>query len=199
MSPHALEIELASYQIVGDAIQQSYNSQHRIKAITTNRGQRNGAMDHRGCDHSTPKTASHLHCTAGSSRSFTAIRKDAGLYCGSRLRSGEVFAYVGIIRNLKDLKTHANMRPTRVLMFIFLRLQTAQRLIILRKREPSPIHTAACMHPQTAPLEGGAMCVRVCVCVCLCVCVFVCMCVRVRVCVCACARVRITSLPPLRF
>ena len=32
--------------------------------------------------------ASHLHCTAGSSRSFTAIRKDAGLCCGSRLREG---------------------------------------------------------------------------------------------------------------
>ena len=33
-------------------------------------------------------TASHLHCTAGSSRSFTAYRKDAGLYCGSRLLEG---------------------------------------------------------------------------------------------------------------
>jgi hypothetical protein len=42
--------------------------------------------------------------TAGSSRSFTAIRKDAGLYCGSRLRSGEVFAYVDSIQNLKDRK-----------------------------------------------------------------------------------------------
>ena len=49
-------------------------------------------------------TASHLHCTAGSLRSFTAIRKDAGLCCESRLRSGEVFAYVGLIHNLKDLK-----------------------------------------------------------------------------------------------
>ena len=29
-----------------------------------------------------------LHCTAGSSRSFTAIRNDAGLCCGSRLREG---------------------------------------------------------------------------------------------------------------
>ena len=35
---------------------------------------------------------------------FTVIRKDAGLYCGSRLRSGEVFAYVGRNQNLKDLK-----------------------------------------------------------------------------------------------
>ena len=42
--------------------------------------------------------------TAGSSRSFTAIRKDAGLCCGSRLRKGEVFAYVGLPQNLKDLK-----------------------------------------------------------------------------------------------
>ena len=31
-------------------------------------------------------------------------RKDAGLCCGSRLRKGEVFAYVGSIQNLKDLK-----------------------------------------------------------------------------------------------
>ena len=30
--------------------------------------------------------------------------KDAGLYCGSRLRKGEVFAYVGSIQDLKDLK-----------------------------------------------------------------------------------------------
>ena len=34
----------------------------------------------------------------------TALRKDAGLCCGSRLRKGEVFAYVGSIQNLKDLK-----------------------------------------------------------------------------------------------
>ena len=32
------------------------------------------------------------------------IRKDAGLYCGPRLRKGEVFAYVGRNQNLKDLK-----------------------------------------------------------------------------------------------
>ena len=37
-------------------------------------------------------------------KSFAAIRKDAGLYCGSRLRSGEVLAYVGLSQNLKDLK-----------------------------------------------------------------------------------------------
>ena len=36
-------------------------------------------------------------------KSFTAIRKDAGLCCGSRLRSGEVSAYGGSIQNLKDL------------------------------------------------------------------------------------------------
>ena len=51
-----------------------------------------------------PLTASHLHCTAGSSSSFTAIRKNAGLFCGSRLRSVEVFAYVGLPQNLKDQK-----------------------------------------------------------------------------------------------
>ena len=53
-----------------------------------------------------------LHCTAGSSRFFNAIRKDAGLYCGSRLRSGEVFAYVGLSDNLKDLKDlHPDFSP----------------------------------------------------------------------------------------
>ena len=30
----------------------------------------------------------------------------AGLCCGSRLRKGEVFAYVGRNENLKDLKAH---------------------------------------------------------------------------------------------
>ena len=33
-----------------------------------------------------------------------AIRKETGLCCGSRLRKGEVFAYVGLPQNLKDLK-----------------------------------------------------------------------------------------------
>ena len=83
-------------------------------------------------------------------------------------------------------------------MFIFLRLQIAQRLIISRKREPSPIQTAACMHPPKGPEESGAMCVCVCVCVRVCVCVCVCMCVRVCVCVCvcvrACVRVRVCAL-----
>ena len=37
-------------------------------------------------------------------------RKDARLYCGSRLRSGEVFAYVGSIQNLKDLKDRKSLR-----------------------------------------------------------------------------------------
>ena len=41
---------------------------------------------------------SHLHCTAGSSRSFTAIRKDAGLCCGSRLRKGEVLPMLGAFK-----------------------------------------------------------------------------------------------------
>ena len=50
---------------------------------------------------------------SGSSRSFTAIRKDAGLSCGSRLRKGEVFAYAGRNQNLKDLKSTRHRRlPT---------------------------------------------------------------------------------------
>ena len=35
---------------------------------------------------------------------FAAIRKDTGLYCGYRLRKGEVFVYVGPSQNLKDRK-----------------------------------------------------------------------------------------------
>jgi hypothetical protein len=34
------------------------------------------------------------------------FRKEAGLFCGSLLRKDEVFAYVGSIQNLKDLKDH---------------------------------------------------------------------------------------------
>jgi len=41
---------------------------------------------------------------AGSSRSFAAIRKEVGRFCGSFLRNGEVFAYVGLSQNLKYLK-----------------------------------------------------------------------------------------------
>jgi len=52
------------------------------------------------CIHSL--AASLLHCKAGSSRSFAAIRKEAGLFCGSFLRNGEAFAYVGRIQHLKD-------------------------------------------------------------------------------------------------
>ena len=37
-------------------------------------------------------------------RSFTAIRNDAGLSCGSFLRKGEVFAHARLSQNLKDLK-----------------------------------------------------------------------------------------------
>ena len=35
----------------------------------------------------------------GSKRSFTATRKEAGLFCGSFLRKGEVFACVGRFQN----------------------------------------------------------------------------------------------------
>ena len=35
--------------------------------------------------------------------SLLPILQDAGLYCGPRLRKGEVFAYVGRDQNLKDL------------------------------------------------------------------------------------------------
>ena len=45
-------------------------------------------------------------------RSFAAIRKEAGLFCGSFLRKGEVFAYVGRNQNLKDLKNLEIKRET---------------------------------------------------------------------------------------
>ena len=51
-----------------------------------------------------PLTVSLLHWRAGSVRSFTTIRKQAGLSCGSCPRKGEVFAYGGLSQNLKDLK-----------------------------------------------------------------------------------------------
>ena len=38
---------------------------------------------------------------------FAAIRKGAGLFCGSFPRKGEAFAYVGLFQNLKDLKDEA--------------------------------------------------------------------------------------------
>ena len=62
------------------------------------------------------KDLKDLHCTAGSSRSFTAIRKDAWLYSGSRLRKGEVFAYVGRNQNLKDQRTCAALYPEGMLL-----------------------------------------------------------------------------------
>ena len=51
-----------------------------------------------------PFAASRLHWRAGPLRSFTAIRKEAGLFCGSVLRKGLVFACVGLIQTPKDLK-----------------------------------------------------------------------------------------------
>ena len=69
--------------------------------------------------------------TAGSSRSFTAIRKDAGLCCGSRLRKGEVFAYLGLPQNLKDLK------DPRKILGLCGRRQQHPKLRVVRVREDS--------------------------------------------------------------
>jgi len=46
-------------------------------------------------------------------RSFPAIRKDAGLFCGSFLRKSEVFAYGGRIQNLRNLKDTTPRRGCR--------------------------------------------------------------------------------------
>jgi len=48
--------------------------------------------------------ASYLHCRAGFLRSFTAIRKEAGLFYESFLQKSEVFAFVERNNHLKDLK-----------------------------------------------------------------------------------------------
>ena len=48
--------------------------------------------------------ASLLHWRAGSLRSFTALRKEAGLFSGSFLRKGVSLSQVGSLLNLKDLK-----------------------------------------------------------------------------------------------
>ena len=53
-------------------------------------------------------------------RSFTAIRKEAGHFCGSFLRKGEVFAFVGRNQNLKDL-TGIPIPPPRRFCQDFLR------------------------------------------------------------------------------
>ena len=50
-------------------------------------------------------------CTAGSSRSFNAIRKEAGLFRGTFLQKGEVLAHVVLFQNLKDLKNRIS-RPS---------------------------------------------------------------------------------------
>ena len=54
--------------------------------------------------------ANLLHWMAGSSRSFAAIRKEAGLFCGSFLRNGEVFAYDRGANDLNDLKKRPDHR-----------------------------------------------------------------------------------------
>ena len=46
-------------------------------------------------------------------RSLTAIRKGTGLFCGSFLRKGGVFAYGGRIENLKDLTDPSTAKPPR--------------------------------------------------------------------------------------
>ena len=46
--------------------------------------------------------ANHLHWRARPLRSCTAIQLEAGLFCGTYLRKGEVFAYAGSIQTLKE-------------------------------------------------------------------------------------------------
>ena len=59
--------------------------------------------------------ASHLHWRSGSSRSFTWIRKKAVIFCGSFLRKGEVFAYVGSIQTHQGYLACKKSQPPRTL------------------------------------------------------------------------------------
>ena len=54
----------------------------------------------------------------GPLRSFTAMRKEGGLFCGSFLRKGEVLSYVGLSQNVKDLKDLKGRRA--FLRFLFM-------------------------------------------------------------------------------
>ena len=60
--------------------------------------------------------ASHVHWRAGSLRSFTATRKEAGLFCEPLLRKGEMFAYGRnfILKDPKgELKQDKKLRKPR--------------------------------------------------------------------------------------
>ena len=51
-----------------------------------------------------PENWGHLHCTAGSSRSLLQSERTQGFAADPGYWKGEVFAYVGLPQNLKDLK-----------------------------------------------------------------------------------------------
>ena len=75
-----------------------------------------------------------------------AIRKDAGLCCGSRLRKGEVFAYVGRNQNLKDhpeIRTATcRWRPLRATFVRCFRTTTPQQVLSPKpKLEAETFHT----------------------------------------------------------
>ena len=62
-----------------------------------------GAVSHERGTHVVPaETLPPLR--AGPSRSSATIRKEAGFFCGSFLRRGEVLAFVRRDQNLKDLE-----------------------------------------------------------------------------------------------
>ena len=76
-------------------------------------------------EHGTQLVSSHalfLHWRAGPSRCFDAIRKETGLFCGSFLEQGEVFAYAGLNQTPKDLKVEGldcNPKGSRDFVRIF--------------------------------------------------------------------------------
>ena len=65
-------------------------------------------------------------------RSFAVLRKEAGLFCGSLLRKGEVFAYVGRNQNLMDLKFQFQYMPRAAQVHRYDKRRTLRRLHRLR-------------------------------------------------------------------
>ena len=78
------------------------------------------------------------------------IRKDAGLYCGPRLRKGEVFAYVGLPQNLKDL----NGRDVTKNVDLFPG-QEYRGTSLIRNRLPLGPYTSVHKKNQRAPLGNS--------------------------------------------
>jgi hypothetical protein len=87
-------------------------------------------------------------------RSFAALRKEAGVFCGSFLRKGEAFAYVGLIQDLTDLQwwfriqvSHVRIRVgglLLLLLYIYIHIYIYTYIYICKGQTLNP-------KPQTLP------------------------------------------------